>query len=313
MMRIIRKVFGLSKNDTEAIYRYRYEKLLDYYEAYRKVDRLNYVKSTVSCVIFSKDRPLQLYSLLKSMLQHVNNLCKVIILYDVSSEDFNRAYNEMRMDSLSDLFHFIKQTDFKQDLINILENLNTEKLFFLVDDIVFTESCDLQKIIAIDSNRYILSLRLGENIEYSYTVGRDQKKPDFFKSEDVCDLLYWEWRNGDIDWGYPLSVDGNIFFTKEILCMTSTLDFLAPNSYETELQIFNDILFRRCGVCYKKSKIVNIPINKVQNENTNKAGIIQTNYLLDKWREGYMLDIGKLYGLNNYSAHQEIEIEYVKR
>lgn len=310
-MKRIKQIFGIIKS--EDIYHRKYDKLLNYYETYRKRDELSYEKNTVSCVIFSKDRPLQLYTLLQSMLTNLENLCKIIVLYDVSSEKYEQAYEEIHIDSISDLIHFVKQANFKQNLIEVLNNLNTEKVFFLVDDIVFTEPCDLKRIIDIDSDKYVLSLRLGNNIRYSYTVGREQKKPDFFELEGTTDLICWEWRNGDIDWGYPLSVDGNIFITKEILCMTSNLDFSAPNSYETELQIFNDILFNRFGLCFKKSKLVNIPINKVQTENTNRAGVIHQDFLLEKWREGYMIDISKLSGIVNYSAHQEIDIKFVKR
>jgi hypothetical protein len=69
----------------------------------------------------------------------------------------------------------------------------------------------------------------------------------------------------------------------------------------------------RTGAGYRKSKIVNIPCNKVQKENKNICGSIHQDFLLEQWMKGYQMDYRSLYGFPNVSAHQEIPFDLVKR
>jgi hypothetical protein len=89
--------------------------------------------------------------------------------------------------------------------------------------------------------------------------------------------------------------------------------FDSPNTFEGNLQIFRDLFINRHGVCYKKSKLINLPLNKVQNDCKNRHGNLDEDYLLDQWKDGLQIDYKKLYGYNNVSAHEEINIMFLKR
>jgi hypothetical protein len=115
------------------------------------------------------------------------------------------------------------------------------------------------------------------------------------------------------DWSYPLSIDGHFFSIQEIATMTKLIDFSAPNTYEDQLQKFRRFFLFRTGVGYKKSKIVNIPCNRVQEENKNIYGNVHQEYLLEQWQKGYQMDYQNLYGFNNISAHEEITFRFKKR
>jgi len=105
-----------------------------------------------------------------------------------------------------------------------------------------------------------------------------------------------------------------IFFPhKKLFAMTKLIHFSAPNTYEDQLQKFRRFFLFRMGVGYKKSKIVNIPCNKVQKENKNIYGNIHQDFLLEQWLKGYQMDYRSLYGFSNTSAHQEIPFEFIKR
>ena len=64
---------------------------------------------------------------------------------------------------------------------------------------------------------------------------------------------------------------------------------------------------------YKKSKIVNIPCNRVQNETKTLSGNTHPDELLAQWQKGYQIDFKKLYGMANESAHQEIALPLTPR
>ena len=108
-------------------------------------------------------------------------------------------------------------------------------------------------------------------------------------------------------------MDGHLFSTDEVALMARASSFVAPNSFELALQGFADLFVDRYGVGYAKSKIVNIPFNKVQTEIRNIAGGVHQDYLLERWEEGLQMDFRSLYGWVNESAHQGIALRLVRR
>lgn len=262
-------------------------------------------------VVFSKDRPLQLYALLKSYLEKVKNPAKLKIMYAASCDKYQKAYEDVKKTINDESFEFYKEKSFKKDLVDLLKSSDEEKIFFLVDDILFVESLDMDDYINVDASSAIASMRLGRNLEQAYTVNADQKLPDFNVADNSLEnahKLMWKWSNGDFDWGYPLSVDGNLFLLREIKAMAVICEYQAPNSFEKALQWFNNAFEARSGVCFEKSVIVNIPFNKVQSENRNISGRVSEEELLRLWNEGYELDLNRYYGFSNISAHQELPL-----
>lgn len=265
----------------------------------------------ISSVVFSKDRPMQLYGLIKSFYKNVQSPCGLMILYSASDSRFKVAYEEVRELCVNMDVKFYEETSFKDDLVHILENANTKKIFFLVDDILFIRKINFTDFLSVDLSRVVPSLRLGLNLQRCYTANSKQLKPAFSGSDD--EGYSWSWSEGEYDWGYPLSVDGNFFLLEEIIVMVKISEFNAPNSFEKSLQWFLSEFIKRRGLCYKESVVVNIPFNKVQNENGNISGKVSEFELLDYWEQGYELDVGKYNQINNISAHQELNLFMTKR
>jgi len=116
-----------------------------------------------------------------------------------------------------------------------------------------------------------------------------------------------------MDWNYPLSVDGHFFARREMAAMAALISFDAPNSFENQLQIFRPWFLNRYGIGYKKSKIMNIPCNRVQTEVNNLSGNIDAAEMLAQWQQGYQIDYKKLFGMINESVHQEIVLPLTLR
>ena len=267
-------------------------------------------------IVFSRDRALQLHALLCSYSEKVVSPVPLHILYHTSTPAHQRAYEEV-MKIFSDKFSFIKQSSnnsFRDNLITLLDSVLAPKVFFLVDDVLFIENFDMGDFEKFDTDKIVPSLRMGLNLERSYTVQKEQPLPELISCAGSDeDKIFWKWDQGANDWFYPLSVDGHFFSTQEIIAMTKLIHFSAPNTYEDQLQKFRRFFLFRMGVGYKKSKIVNIPCNKVQKENKNIYGNIHQDFLLEQWLKGYQMDYRSLYGFSNTSAHQEIPFEFIKR
>jgi len=267
---------------------------------------------SIGCIIFSMDRALQLDALLSSFFHNKNGECPVIVLYKVSNQRHQKAYDDVaKKYKNSVVFKSENNRSFKNVLLEALSELDVGKIFFLVDDIIFTEKVDFTMLSRIDTTKYIFSLRMGSHLNFSYVVNQPQKLPHFIQDDE--NYLYWYWYAGEFDWAYPLSVDGHIFGKQEMIAMAEYFDYKAPNSFEGILQNEKDLFQKRVGMSYKKARIVNNPCNKVQSEVENLHGTFHQDELLLFWENGKEIDITPLQGYVNKSVHEEIEFSFKER
>ena len=283
--------------------------------------RLKYIPYTcihpAECIAFSKDRALQLHALISSYLEKVASPVPVYILYQTSTPSHQKAYDEVIEIFSKNNIYFRKQVSensFRDDLILLLQSVQSEKMFFLVDDAIFIEDFDIKDFVKFDTDKFVPTLHMGLNLNTCYTLQKHQQlpelMPDIIKDEDK---ITWQWDQGVYDWSYPLSLDGHFFSTQEIKTIISLIDFSAPNTLEDQLQRFRRFFLFRKGIAFKKSRILNIPCNKVQEENKNIHGNRHQDFLLEQWQKGYQMDYRQLYGFNNTSAHQEISFGFIRR
>ena len=260
-------------------------------------------------VVFSRDRPMQLAALLTSLREKVSPQIPVRVLYRASTAAFERGYN-----LVFSMFTGLvprRETGFRDDLLSILEEVRSSRMFFLVDDNLFMESVDLGVVAAGDSD-IVFSLRLGRNIvEWHH---RPMKQPCFDAHPDFSGMLAWKWGESEpCDWAYPLSVDGHVFSTQEMRTLVGSVGFAAPNSFEGNLQTFNERFTQRWGICFEKSALLNIPANRVQTEYESQAGDVSVEYLLNRWLEGDAIDHRQFYGFQNTSTHMMSDLPIVSR
>lgn len=278
--------------------------------------------SDLTGVVFSMDRAMQLHALLGSYRDQVLNGPKLTVIYRVTSDSHSRSYDDVFAE-FEDLIQIaIKQVtreSFRDILIDTLCRTQTKHVFFLVDDNLFIEPVDLGKLAAHATSFSIPSLRLGENLRRSYTLQKAQNRPPFVEyslqsghAKSPTDLLSWCWNSGELDWGYPLSVDGHIFQRQEILAMAESIEFDSPNTFEGNLQHFNTAYQWRAGICFRKSRLINIPYNRVQTDYENIHGEMHQDEMLARWHDGYRIDRNSYYGVVNDSAHQEMPLRLIK-
>lgn len=287
--------------------------------AYEKIFEIYTMKGhsqpvTYSCIVFSKDRALQLHSLLCSLREKISTPVKLFILYATSSGRHADAYNQVLSIHQKDIAVTIHEISFRDQLIELLGNIDTDRLFFLVDDIVILREISFGMISGLSTISFVPSLRMAPHLDYCYTFAQKQSVPK--EIENIIssnEFFCWRWKDGVFDWRYPLSLDGNIFDTGEIKSIIESCSFKAPNSLESALQEYLPIFLPRYGICWKKSRIINIPLNKVQEENNNVCGGCHQDELLKYWENGFEIDYERFFDIVNRSTHQEVDIYYKKR
>jgi hypothetical protein len=133
-------------------------------------------------LIFSKDRAFQLFSALETLIKHLKGINNIYIQFSASNDEFLQGYK-----ILSDYFPNVTFIDektygFHNTLSAILDQeINTQNLFLEVDDNVYYNDVDLNKL----ENKFNISnsSKLG--------IGMDLNifNPKYYKIEDGIAII----------------------------------------------------------------------------------------------------------------------------
>lgn len=279
---IFRKLGFIEKNQYESITSL-YTSLLDQITRSEPQELLS--------VVFSKDRAMQLHAFLRSYFLNINNPCRIIVLYKVSTEQHRRSYDDLIRIFRDENIQFIDEMDFRRQLIECIESSNANNVLFWVDDMIITRKFDFDLLKAVDTNRYIVSLTRGSDLTYSTVLLKDLTPPVF---TDKYGMKCFKWNASKIfsDWTYPLGVSGYMYGKQEIMAMLNILNFKAPNSLESSMQTFYKLFLTRFGLCTNECIAICVHANIVQTEGYNPIlGTFSTDELLKLWNENKQIDI----------------------
>ena len=262
----------------------------------------------INIIIFSRDRACQLELFLRSMKHYFREFSshKINVLYTYSNEKYKVGYEKLFKIHNDSNINYIKEvTKFRDHVLSLIDQSKEYTVFF-VDDIVFkNEFSTTSKPFRyfVDDKILCISLRLHPNLSYCYPA-QIHMTPPLFE-----DNMTFKWRGQSGDYGYPMSLDGHIFKTKDIYPLL-ILPYNNPNSMESILSVYP--LNKPKMICFDESIIMNLPINRVQIYNNNVHGNVSASFLNDQFLNDYIIDFEKFKGFKNISCHQEVEINFIK-
>ncbi len=272
--------------------------------------------SLVTGIIFSKDRPLQLDATLRSFALHGRDAARVPlrVLYAASDPQQRSLYQQVIREHPA--VPFTPERDFKPDLLQMIPG--AQHLLFLVDDCLFIRGFSVMELsgaLTHHPDALGLSLRLGRNITYCYSLDRPQRLPQCQSVE--AGLLKFRWPKADCDFGYPLEVSSSLYRAEQLLPLLTRLDFENPNTLEAALsrsaagfQESHPFL-----ICPPHSLAFCAPINKVQKVWRNRAGK-QADHSLESlakaFAAGQRVAVGRYAQFSPSACHQEVELPLEK-
>lgn len=252
-------------------------------------------------IVFSRDRPAQLSLLLNSIWKNAPQLFPkgVVVLYRYTQPQYAEGYELARNRHPNAVW--IPEADFRNDVDQILEP-QKQHVTFLTDDDVFYRPFAYEPLpwheMDLDPDLLTVSLRLGNNTTYCYPMNQEQELPQ--ACERHRDMYKFLWRAGQWDFGYPGSLDGNVWHAATIKRFLAGTEFINPNGME-------DVLVKACQGshqqlmgCYRLSTIVNIPANLVNVTHRNRhsdrhdTGDLNRRYLEGKQLALNMIDLNKI-------------------
>ncbi len=279
----------------------------------------NDVRDMADVVIFSYDRPMQLYAYLESIQKYVTGLRDTLVIYRTSDNDFERGYQVVQQ--AFPQVKFYQQTtveSFKPLLKYVTFGASTcQHILFGVDDIVMTDYVDVRDCVrAMDKlGAYGFYLRLGKNITCNYTNRKDIEYPLPPLKEVLPGIFAWQFQQGTTrDWSFSNSLDMSIVRKESFLECFCNDSYTTPNSLEGCLgkKLMKRRDQKKTGLCYAHSKMVNVPLNIVQEKHTERnMHFLSSKQLLEMFNRGIRIDIRPFFHIQNKAPHMEVVPTFV--
>ena len=270
----------------------------------------------ITGLILSKNRASQLRLLLESIKLNAPNLFSEIkILYTSTDDKFDEGYKKLINEEILNNIVWQRENDFVQDFLQSLRDCKTEYICGIVDDCVIYKrlaSTPQQIIDSFDEDVFCFSLRLGLNTTMQFYLDPKRKilLEDFQQSGF---FIRWNWKEwaDTLNYGYPISLDGHIFRTKELSDLSHSFEFEYLRQWEGVLAgQCREKTERDKMIAYKQSVLFSIPANCVQDPPLIAGQIHEftEEKLNDLYLEGTVIDLGALeFAFQNVKwSHNEV-------
>lgn len=256
-------------------------------------------RSTLSIIVFSKDRPLQLDAYIQSLLSYSGLAAvSVSVLY---AESASISYNNLLQKYPS--VNWVCETSFHEDLTRLIGESH-EYVLFGCDDVFFTGYFDVSTALGClrkYPDVFGFSLRLGFNL-------RPRRLPKMYVDNEV---VIWEWNDASgRNWSYPWEVSASIY-RRDFIAEYLRTEPLAKNPNRLEFYLASSCRKTLLGIgpkfaCFKQSKSLTLTINRVQDEFPNEYDNSSRTDILSLYSahlEGRLLDWRSFYQVQNRLIH----------
>jgi len=262
-------------------------------------------------VIFSYNRPLQLFALLESIHRYVKSYDHINVIYRASNARYEKAYRDL-IKAFPNA-NFDKQKKEADDFNGLLEdatfNSPSEYVLFSHDDIIIKESFDLKNCIDAmkEASSYFFSLRLGKNISYSYREGFNQNVP--YHIQHAEDVIGWQADSTKGSWAKSHSIDMSLYRKKVIEKAFKKIHFKDPFDLEQKWAEYH-AKKNHVGLAFSSSKAIGLPLKTKTKDSTS---FYTTAELLVEFEKGRKMNIDPIYGINNPSIYMDYQPLFVDR
>jgi len=243
-------------------------------------------------LIFSSNRPLQLYAFLESLALYGKNYGQVSVLYEAQGAEYKKAYEDVEASFPQVKFYFHNgfKSDFKSKTLQIAfgDSSKSEYIVFANDGVIIKEEVNFQECAEVidETGAYGFYLRLAPHVDFCYRQNTSQAVSHLVAPKKT--FFAWDFNYGTGDWNAPKNFDLTVYKKAEIA--EDIRGILYDNFVSLELKWNKRKNSNPLGLCYHTSKAVNIPLNTARQ-------------LLEKFQLGLKIDITPLHQIKNRSAH----------
>lgn len=258
----------------------------------------------IDWLIFSRDRPMQLEACIDSLLTNAASYIRSIgVLYHSTAPEYDQGYGICRLRYPQ--AWFVPEVYFPEQVVGWLRQA-TDTVGFLCDDDVFYRASSVLPDIELP-----FSFRLGLNCTAQHPTGMQQEMTFYLiRQHRDIETLCWEWRGGEGDWGYPFSLDGQVYEKKQALSLlTEGVFFTDPTTLEANAvsKVIDGNTWPEYMHSFSKSHVVSVPMNRVTVNSRNpimgQYDVAELNY---SYLRGSRLDWRAMQWSLVNGAHAEV-------
>lgn len=168
----------------------------------------------IGAIVFSNNSPVLLGIFLESLKHNDIKMFNLSVLFK-SDENTDSEY--LSLFEKYGITSFVKENNFKEDFLNLLNNNSDSLISFFKDTNYFFSGIpeiDIEQIMT-DQDMFCFSLSLGKNITHCY---HNDVYNILLNDEKIGEnAIKWNWVKHYLDFGRPLELGaGHIFHKKEI-------------------------------------------------------------------------------------------------
>lgn len=254
-------------------------------------------------VTFSKDRLPQCELLLRSLFQFHQGEKRVTMLLKVTSSEMQRGYGNLQR-KYEHRVRFVGEKSLTADVQQMVESVEADELAFVMDDDVYTqpwgcEDVEYKRFLA-DPRILSLCLRCTPVTDFCFSLHRHSPPPAFRPDRtwfwpSLCNIAYGG------DWGYPHSLDSNVYRRADILPIIREGKFESVNFLEPALR---PAMKRPLMICYATPRFLNISNTTVQSSHPqNRDGGMDQGEMNTRFLAGERIALEPLREIVPRSAH----------
>ena len=226
----------------------------------------------INGLILSKDRASQLRFLLESIHYNMPSFFNEIrVIHTSSTEDFAKGYEKLKSEEILPNIVWQEEVDFVEDFLGYLNSCESEYICGIVDDCVIYKRVSTNPEFVesmITDDVFCFSMRLGLNTTVQNYLDPDRHGEVKLKKYDFNPVVIkWNWKEWDstMNFGYPISLDGHIFRTKELAELSNSHKFDYLRQWEGVIAgKSRKEVDRPSMASYHQSILFSIPCNCVQ-------------------------------------------------
>ena len=268
------------------------------YPPFRNIPTHDFIQDDeyVDIVVFSYNRPLQLYAFLESAETYIQSLHRLYVIYRADNDHYQGGYLQVKKDFPNVIY--IKQSfepphsDFAalvQKTIFDRQMSTTRYVAFALDDNIVRDRIDMKEVVSLmkRTGAYGFYFCLGEHIEENPTQAIPIKEGVFA----------WQFCSGVGEWVRPNSVNMALFRKEKIYPHFMCMKFYNPSILQALWNKHADL--SGIGLCYSRSKVVKLSFDRLDKR-------CSPGDLLTLFDQGLKIDTKPLNQLEN----REVEIRY---
>ena len=253
----------------------------------------------IDCLVFSCDRAFQLDGLLRSVDERGVPYATVTVLAHNWSEGDHRESLAILRGEHPDVEFVVCEGPAAFEA-NVRAFLAVDgRVVFHTDDDVFFRAPEAGLL----DRPEVVSLRLGRNTTWCQTNGVAQAPPESMR---------WRWRNGEEDFGYPLSINATVYDVSDLVPL---LDFAFghPTELEGRLADRRGRFTPEWMVAGEHSCCVSLPVNVTSPWSRCPRGAdpaYQPDALCARYLAGWRMDFEAMDFGAVVGAHQEVDLVF---